>query len=163
MVIQRSVLKMFYHRKEQVMKKGFTLIELMIVIIIIGVLATVGIVQYQAAVEKSRGAEARSILGALRSTCAPIWMEFNGTDNCIMDRLGMGAGTGLIPTACTTTNFFSYAVANQAVNSGVINITATRCTAGGKTPNSNAATAGTVKLSVNYVTGSDVWNTTGNY
>jgi len=59
--------------------KGFTLIELMIVIIIIGVLATIGIVQYQAAVEKSRGAEVQINTGffeyPMRSDVDGIWRD----------------------------------------------------------------------------------------
>jgi len=43
---------------------GFTLVELIIVIIIVGVLAAVGISQYSLTVEKSRLAEAKIHLGS---------------------------------------------------------------------------------------------------
>lgn len=47
-------------------KKGFTLLELLIVIIIIGLLAAIGITQYANAVRNAKRAQAKATLGEMR-------------------------------------------------------------------------------------------------
>ena len=141
------------------MRRGFTLLELMVVIIIIGVLATLGVMQYQAAIEKSRGAEARQILGQLRSQCAAIYMGEGGdATNCTTGNLRIGTATDMIPSACRSTNYFSYAVTPATTG---LTSTATRCTASGKTP--QGSTAETLSLTTNFGTGADTWASTGGY
>jgi prepilin-type N-terminal cleavage/methylation domain-containing protein len=110
------------------MKKGFTLVELIIVIIIVGILASVGMTQYTKVVEKGRAAEARMILGTLRTAEIAEFTE-NGAYESVA---GLGVGA---PTSCTDTHYFSY-----ACDSSTGLCTATRCESGGKTPDGPAYT-----------------------
>ena len=103
--------------------KAFTLIELIVVIIIVGILAAVGMTQYTKVVEKGRSAEARIILGSLRSAEDAEYLE-NGAYVAVAS-LAVAA-----PTACATTHYFSY-----ACDTTTGTCTAQRCAAGtGKTP-----------------------------
>ena len=62
--------------KEVKMKrKGFTLLELMIVVIIIGILATLALPQFFKVAERARSSEGTNILGALRSAEIRYYME----------------------------------------------------------------------------------------
>ncbi len=104
-------------------KQGFTLIELIVVIIIVGILAAVGLTQYTKMVEKGRAAEARVVLGSLRTAEVAEYNE-NGAYLAVAS-LGVAA-----PTACATTHYFSYTCATDTGT-----CTANRCSTGGKTPN----------------------------
>jgi prepilin-type N-terminal cleavage/methylation domain-containing protein len=140
--------------------RAFTLLELMIVIVILGVLASVGIMQYKSAIEKSRGAEARIVIGSLRTQCAAQFLGVNNTTACTNTSLGLGPNAGSIPngTACLPTNYFWYAISG---NSGSqVTFTATRCLGGnGKTP--SAVSAGTLNLTTDFSAGTDTWVGTG--
>jgi type IV pilus assembly protein PilE len=141
------------------MKKGFTLLELVVVIIILGVLATLGIQQYTRAVERSRGAEARQILGQIRGEAAAYRTERGSCAGFTEAMAGVGNNADQIPSACRTTHYFSYAVTNSTA--GGVTLTATRCTNGGKTP--DAGNAYNLVLTTNFVSGADTWTGTGGY
>ena len=114
------------------MKRGFTLLEILIVIVIIGVMATLGLTQYNAVVERSRGAEARQILGQLRSLCAGIWMGSNDVASCNATNLSLS--TSGVPLACQSSHYFYYNATPTSGATDNVTITAIRCTSGGKNP-----------------------------
>ncbi|MBU0759987.1 MAG: prepilin-type N-terminal cleavage/methylation domain-containing protein [Candidatus Omnitrophica bacterium] len=48
-------------------RKGFTLVEVLIVVIIIGILAAIGVPQFANSIEKAKGGEARAGLGHMQT------------------------------------------------------------------------------------------------
>jgi prepilin-type N-terminal cleavage/methylation domain-containing protein len=108
------------------MRRGFTLLELIVVIIIIGVLGTLGFTQYAKVVEKGRSAEAKIILGQVRSSQEAYHLEYDAYTSTIGD-LAVS-----VPTICTGSHYFKYSTTNLVG-------TATRCTTDGKSPNSGTA------------------------
>ena len=144
---------------DRIKSRGFTLLELIMVIIIIGVLATLGFTQYAAMIEKSRGGEARQTISTLRSHLSAKNYEGLGAVTITAGNLGIVAG--MIPPTCTVTNYFSYTV-DGACATTACTFTATRCTASGKTPNVSSAAAGTLKLTF-ISTGTDTWSSTAGY
>jgi prepilin-type N-terminal cleavage/methylation domain-containing protein len=144
--------------------RGFTLLELMIVIIIIGIMATIGVMQYVASIEKSRGTEARTVIGNLRTLCGRLYMQDMSTANCNQNGLGIGNAIELLPgpnaAACRQTNFFWYNSIPTGPTS--VRLEATRCTGGtGKSPTGSSPAI--LRLDVDYVAGTDTWSSTGGY
>ena len=151
-------------------KRGFTLLELIIVIIIIGVLATLGFTQYVTIIEKARGAEARQVLGDIRKKAAAFRLEYGSLTPPVAVHAGgtfvpadadINAVAGNIPVNCTqSSHYFSYNVVVAA--DPVVTITATRCAgATGKNPGGVGTGGQTLILVSNLATGTDQWGGTG--
>ena len=138
---------------------GFTLLELVVVIIILGVLATLGFTQYGAMVEKARGAEARQIFGDIRNL-AYAYRLANGTVTGMTDAdVNIGTAADQIPSylgGCRSSHYFSYAVWGYISPDPWVVIYAYRCSAGGKPPQGSSARCAC--LYANLVTGEGVFN-----
>lgn len=126
-------------------KEAFTLLELIIVIIILGVLVTLGFTQYIRMVEKARGAEAKQILGDIRKLAIAYCLA-NGAITGISNRdLNIGTGSDMIPSTCNNTHYFSYFAYVEA--DGVhLNIGANRCQSGGKSPDWSGPAGASLRL-----------------
>lgn len=82
------------------MKKGFTLLELTVVLVIIGILAAIGLPSYSKVIERSRAAEGASILGALRAAQLRYYDEH---DNYLPE-----GNVADLDVTVTTPKFFTY-------------------------------------------------------
>jgi prepilin-type N-terminal cleavage/methylation domain-containing protein len=66
-------------------KKGFTLLEVLIVVIIIGILASIALPQYTATIEKGKSAEATTNIGSLRTALDRYWYQASAATTSIAD------------------------------------------------------------------------------
>ena len=110
------------------MKRGFTLIELIVVIIIVGILAALGISQYSLIVEKGRTAEARVHLGTMRQLAQQYWLDNGNMTNIQNADVGVDG-------ACHSSDFYIYWIFTKGQT--YVDLNASNCVqgAGGKSPN----------------------------
>jgi prepilin-type N-terminal cleavage/methylation domain len=69
-----------------ILKRGFTLLEVLIVVIIIGILASIALPQYTATIEKSKSAEAATNIGSIRTALDRYWYQ-NGSITTTLSNL----------------------------------------------------------------------------
>ncbi|MBU3952264.1 MAG: prepilin-type N-terminal cleavage/methylation domain-containing protein [Proteobacteria bacterium] len=119
-------------------KKGFTLIELMIVVAIIGILAAIAIPNFMSYQCKAKQSKAKSNLGTLRTNQEAYKAEFDTYGNSL-GAIGFtttGSPRYTISLAATATNFTATARSNRIAstvdswtmnNAGVLTNTTNAC------------------------------------
>ena len=108
------------------MKRALTLIELIVVIIIVGILAALGITQYSNIVEKSRIAEAKIRIGNMRQLAYQYFLEHGSLTGISNSDVGVN-------NSCSSDSFYNYSIALGSVTAWFY---AARCSSGGKSPDS---------------------------
>lgn len=88
--------------------RGFTLIEIMIVVSIVAILAAIAVPSYQEQVRKSRRSDATAALTAAASLQERWYFQFNGYTDSV-DDIG-GASGSLV----SSEDFYTVAVSNNA-------------------------------------------------
>jgi len=100
-------------------QKGFTLIELMIVVVVVAILAAIAIPNYLEQSRKGRRADAVRAVGDLQLALERWRSENPSYANCA----GAGCGSGTYPTV-PTSSYYTIAVSNATAST--YTITATR-------------------------------------
>lgn len=96
-------------------KGGFTLIELLVVVLIIGILASIAIPQYFKVVEKSRMAEAMSLISTIKSA-QERYVAVGGAYTNDFSQLDISYPN--LTTSDITVKFFKATIANGTTTNG---------------------------------------------
>ena len=98
-------------------KKGFTMLEILIVIIIIAILATFAIPQYLKASKRAIASEAVTTIGALRGAIARYHQEHNQMPSTGQDLSNLDIDS---PNTDTNANFIYEILSNTAIGNYTI-------------------------------------------
>ena len=121
-------------------EQGFTLIELMIVVAIIGILAAIAIPAYSDYTAKAQAAEAYTLLDGLKTPVADAVMQENNASSCTP------------PTSAITTGKYVADIVSSWANP-ICTLTATFKTTGVNTKLAPGGTAANVIMTFNAITG----------
>ncbi|GEM_PF-927246 len=113
--------------------KSFTLVELVIVIIIVGILASIGLTQYEAVVERSRTAEAKIQFALMRDYVVSYYLEHGTVAGMQNEDVG-------VDDTCVPTHYYRYGISSLYCEDPAVPISlhAQRCKSDGKTPNARS-------------------------
>ncbi|MFH1772459.1 MAG: prepilin-type N-terminal cleavage/methylation domain-containing protein [Candidatus Omnitrophota bacterium] len=117
------------------MKKAFTLLEIMVVLVIIGILAMLSFTQFARVMERGRTAEGKANLGTLRT----LTIALNQTNGALPNVASLETASGLpfgTTNACVATagentqkeHYYNYDIDATGT------LTAHRCSVNGKPP-----------------------------
>lgn len=115
------------------MKKGFTLLELIIVIVVVGILVSLGVGTYGNVIENGRKAEARTSLGLLRKLQLAYYQEKGKYTH--ID--GLNAGLPIVELGihnCNNDQYYFHYNCPTVIGQWIGRCNAYRCTSGGKEP-----------------------------
>jgi len=139
--------------QKQTQRDGFTLIELMIVIAIIGFLAAIALPSYQDSVRKSKRAEGKAALLDLQNRMERYFIDKNSYASACVGS-GCAAGTQVLANAGTEHTYYTMSISAQAQNS--YTLLATPTFADTKCGNLSVTNTG-VKAETGTGTVSDCW------
>jgi len=137
--------------------KGFTLIELMIVLVIIAILATIAFPAYQESVRKSRRVDAKSSLLETSQILERCYTEFNAYNNATCPVIN--AGPPVTVNRVSTDGYYTI-VSNPGVETLTNNtytLTATPNALGGQNLDARCATFTLDHTGVKTATNTDCW------
>ena len=121
--LQLALLKQ--KKRKNVLQKGFTLVELMIVIVIVGILSAVALPNFLNQTNKARATEARTQLSAALKNAQMYILEEGSAGTVTTNLVGLNNGSDFNYTMGTTTDSEITIKATGIAKSAGVNVDAT--------------------------------------